>query len=399
MKVLCVIHYANFGGPHNEALRLLEPLRRRGWETIVAIPDEPGTAAERLREGGVQVETLPLGRLRASADPRELLRFARDFPGTTRVLERAVERTGASIVRIGGLVNPHGAFAAHRAGAAVVWQIVDSRAPAPLRRAAMPVVRRYADAVMFDGEALVDLHVGRGSLPVSGFVYTPPVDTGRFVPSVDRRHEVREQLGIPADAPVVGTVSSINPMKGLEHFLDAAAQVAVSRPETWFVVVGGAPETHRAYFERLRRRADERSLPNPVVFAGERADVERWYPAFDVHVISSLPRSEGTTTTAMEAQSCAVPVIATRVAAVAEVVGDGVTGLLVPPEQPDAIGDAVLRLLGDDALRARMGSAGREAATARFDAELVADVYVQAYEAALAHAATRRGPTSAGWSR
>jgi glycosyltransferase involved in cell wall biosynthesis len=179
-------------------------------------------------------------------------------------------------------------------------------------------------------------------------------------------------------------------MKGLEHFLDAAAEVTATRPETWFVVVGGAPETHRAYLERLRGRADELALPNPVVFAGERADVERWYPAFDVHVISSLPRSEGTTTTAMEAQSCGVPVVATRVAAVGEVVDDGGTGLLVPPEQPDAIAEAVLRLLGDDALRARMGAAGREAALARFDAERAADIYVQAYEAALAYAATRR---------
>jgi glycosyltransferase involved in cell wall biosynthesis len=335
------------------------------------------------------VELLRLGRLRASADPRQLLRFAREFPSTVRTLEQAVARTGASIVRIGGLINPHAAFAARRAGAAVVWQIVDSRAPAPLRRAAMPLVRRYADAVMFDGEALIELHGGLDSLPVPAFVYLPPVDTGRFAPSADHRRQVRQQLGIPSDVPVVGTVSSINPMKGLEHFLDAAAQVAASRPETWFVVVGGAPETHLAYRQRLERRADELALPNPVLFAGERADVERWYSAFDVDVISSLPRSEGTTTTALEAQSCAVPVVATRVAAVAEVVDDGVTGVLVPPEQPDAIAVAVLQLLADETLRARMGAAGREAAVARFDAERAADVYVEAYEAALAHAAMR----------
>ena len=391
MKALCVIHYANFGGPHNEALRLLEPLRRRGWDTIVAIPDEPGTAAERLREAGVEVELLPLGRLRASTDPRQLLRFGREFRPTVRALEEVIERNGASIVRIGGLVNPHAAFAARRTGAAVVWQIVDSRAPTLLRWVAMPLVRRFADAAMFDGEALIDLHGGRKSLSMPAFVYFPPVDTKRFLPSTEHRRDIREQLGIPTDAPVVGTVSSLNPMKGLEHFVDAAAEVAGSRPETWFAIVGGAPETHLAYREQLRRRADELALPNPVVFAGERADVERWYPAFDVHVISSLPRSEGTTTTAMEAQSCGVPVVATRVAAVGEVVDDGGTGLLVPPEQPEAIADAVLELLGDDALRARMGAAGREAALAQFDAERAADIYVQAYEAALAYAARRRG--------
>ena len=389
MKVLCVVHSPFFGGPHNEAFRLREPLLRRGWEIEVAIPDEPGSARPRLEGGGVPVHVLPLSRLRASPDPRLMLRFVRDFGPTVRALEAVIRTTGADVVQIGGLVNPHAAFAARRAGAAVVWQIVDSRAPAPLRRAAMPLVRRFADAIMFDGEALVELHGGRESLPVSAFVYFPPVDTTRFVPSEERRRAVRGELGIPTDAPVVGTVSSLNPMKGLEYFLEAAAMVAVSRPETWFVVVGGAPETHLAYQERLRQRADQLGLPTPIVFVGERVDVERWYPAFDVDLITSLPRSEGTTTTALEAQSCGVPVVATRVAAVAEAVDDGVTGLLVPPKRPDAIADAVLRLLEDETLRVRIGAAGREAAIERFDAERAADVYVAAYEAALAHSAMR----------
>jgi glycosyltransferase involved in cell wall biosynthesis len=321
-----------------------------------------------------------------------LLGFVRDFRPSVRRLEAAIEATEADVVQIGGLVNPHAAFASRRAGSAVVWQIVDSRAPAPLRRVAMSFVRRLADAVMFDGEALIDLHGGRDALAAPVFVYFPPVDTTRFAPSTEHRRETREQLGIAADTSVVGMVSGLNPMKGVEHFLDSAALIAAARPETRFVLVGGAPESHRSYGERLRRRADELPLPSPVVFAGEQPDVERWYPAFDVDLITSLPRSEGTTTTAMEAQSCGVPVVATRVAAVAEVVDDGVTGLLVPPEQPHAIADAVLRLLGDDALRARMAAAGRETAVELFAAERVADVYVRAYEAALAHAAAR-GPT------
>ena len=389
MKVLCVVHSPFFGGPHNEALRLEEPLRRRGWEIEVAIPDEPGSAAARLEEAGVRVHSLPLSRLRASLDPRLLTGFARDFRPSVGSLERTIEDTCADVVQIGGLVNPHAAFAARRAGAAVVWQIVDSRAPAPLRRVAMPLVRRLADAIMFDGEALITLHGGRESLSMPVFVYFPPVDTKRFAPSAERRREVRNELGISANAPVVGTVSSLNPMKGVEYFLDAAAQVAAARPGAWFVVVGGAPASHRAYGERLRERANELGLANSIVFAGERADVERWYPAFDVDLITSLPRSEGTTTTALEAQACGVPVVATRVAAVGEVVADGVTGLLVPPERPQAIADAVLWLLADDELRAGMGAAGREAAIERFDAERAAEVYVEAYEAALAHAAAR----------
>ena len=134
MKVLCVVHSPFFGGPHNEALRLREPLRRRGWEIEVAIPDEPGSAGRRLEAEGVPVRALPLSRLRASPDPRLLLRFARDFSATVRRLEAAIEATDADVVQIGGLVNPHAAVAARRRGAAVVWQIVDSRAPTAVLR-------------------------------------------------------------------------------------------------------------------------------------------------------------------------------------------------------------------------------------------------------------------------
>lgn len=380
------MHSPLYGGPHNEVLRLDEALRRRGWESVIAIPDEPGTAAPRLRSAGVELEQLPLVRLRA--DPRLLPRFVGGFRPTVRVLDAAIARTGASVVQIGGLVNPHAAFAARRHGAAVVWQIVDAGSPAPLRRAAMSLVRRHADAVMFDGEALVAAHGGREALSLPTFVYFPPVDTDRFVPSPERRESVRGELGIPAEAPVVGAVSHLTPLKALENFLDAARRLAAVRPETRFVIVGSAPETHAAYGERLRKQAEELGLPHPIVFAGPRDDVERWYAAMDVHLITS--RSEGTTTTALEAQACGVPVVSTDVGAVHEVVEDGATGLLVPPGRGDALAAAALALLDDPARREEMGRAGRAAAVERFGIETAADLRARVYESALEHAAFRR---------
>jgi glycosyltransferase involved in cell wall biosynthesis len=241
---------------------------------------------------------------------------------------------------------------------------------------------------MFDGPSLVPLHTG-ASLAMPTFVYFPPVETARFVPDRERGAETRAEIGLPADAPVVGTVSSLVPMKGLETFIAAAGRVAAACSDARFVIVGAAPSSHAAYADHLHRLAADLGLQQPIVFVGERSDVERWYPAFDVDLITSLPRSEGTTTTALEAQSCGVPVVATRVGAVPDVVEDGVTGLLVPAEQPEALARAVLRLLGDESLRARMGTAGRQAALERFDVERAADLYVQAYDAAVGYSAGR----------
>ena len=388
--VLCVVHSPLFGGPHNKTINLAEPLRKRGWQTVIAIPDEPGTAAPRLRDAGVELEELPLRRVRASLDPRIQFRFLRAFPGGVAALEQAIVRHRADVVQIGGLVNPHAAFAARRAGAALVWQVVDARTPRFVRKAAMALVRRFADAVMFNGEALIGIHGGRESLSLPTFVYLPPVDTDRFVPSGERASRVRAELGIPSDALVVGTVSNIVPAKGIETFVGAAAQIAAARPAVRFIVVGATLEVHRAYAERIRNQASELGLTHPIVFAGERADIESWFAALDVHVIPSW--SEGTTTTALEAQSCGVPVVATRVGAVHEVVEDGVSGLLVPPERADALATAILTLLDDPTGRAQMGRAGRAAALERFGIDTSAAVHARAYEAALAHAASR-------WSR
>lgn len=384
--VLSVVHSPLYGGPHNEVLRLDAAMRRRGWRTVIAVPDEPGTAGPRLRTAGVELEQLPLGRLRA--DPRLLPRFFSSFRPTVQQIEEAVERTGASLVQIGGLVNPHAAVAARRRGAAIVWQIVDAGSPALLRRVALALVRRYADAVMFDGEALIAAHGGIESLSMPTFVYFPPVDTDLFAPSPERRADLRRELAIPPDAPLVGTVSHLTPLKSLETFVGAAAHVAAARPDARFVVVGSAPDSHAAYGERLRRQAAELDLPHPILFAGPRDDVERWYAAMDVTLITS--RSEGTTTTALEAQACGVPVVSTDVGAVHEVVEDGVTGLLVPAGRSDAIAAATLVLLEDDERRAAMARAGRASALKRFGVETAADLRARVYEAALAHATSRR---------
>lgn len=252
----------------------------------------------------------------------------------------------------------------------------------------MALVRRYADAVMFNGEALIDVHGGRQSLRLPTFVYLPPVDADRFVPSRRGASRVREELGVAPDALVVGTVSNLVPMKGLETFVAAAGEVAAARAGVRFVVVGATLEAHRSYSERIRSLAAELDLPHPIVFAGDHAAIESWYAAMDVHVTPSW--SEGTTTTALEAQSCGVPVVATKVGALHEVVEHGVTGLLVPPERAGALAAAIVTLLNDPARRAEMGRAGRAAALERFTADTSADVHARAYEAALAHATTRQ---------
>jgi len=200
----------------------------------------------------------------------------------------------------------------------------------------------------------------------------------------------REQFGITPDAAVVGTVANVNPQKGIEYFVRAAAVIARERPEARFVVIGHRDTNNPRYLAKIDREIGEAKLGERVVFAGARSDVEAVLPALDVKLITSVPNSEGTTTTSLEAMACGVPLVATRVGAVDEVVEDGVTGLLVPPLDPSVIARATLRLLDEPETRAAMAEAGRRRVEdGGFGLARSADLQAETYERALAHAARR----------
>jgi glycosyltransferase involved in cell wall biosynthesis len=335
---------------------------------------------------------MPLHRLRAKLDPRLQIGFAVGLNREVRAIRRVIREREIDLVLVCGLVNPHAAIAGRREGVPVVWMITDSRAPAALRRLLMPLVERLASAVLFNGKALADLHLRKSGLKVPSFIFFPPVDTDRFVPSAARRNATRRLLGIPSQAPVVGMVANLNPQKGVEYFLRAASIIQQSRPETWFILVGAPFGTHRAYENQLQLEIARSGIRRDhLILTGGRDDVENYYPAMDTKLITSVPRSEGSTTTAIEAMACGVPVVTTNVGSVSEVVTDEITGLVVPPLDERAISEATLRILGNSSLAGRMGEAGRRRAIEHFTTEVCVETHVEAFETAIEHERSRRG--------
>ncbi|MPZ21993.1 MAG: glycosyltransferase [Dehalococcoidia bacterium] len=387
LKVLSVIHYPVWGGPHNRNMRLAPLLGDAGVSTTVVLPTGANDAAARLAAAGIDVRLLPLSRLRASRNPATFPPFLWKSAGDVARLKRLIREGDFDVVQVNGLVNPHAAIAARTEGRAVVWQVVDTRTPMLLRRMMMPLVARLADTVMFNGKRLLSHHPYARAVADRTVIYYPPVDTRIFRPDAKRRLEARRELGVPAKANVVGTVANLNPQKGHEYFIQAAGLLGARRDDVWFVVAGERYATHRAYAEGLDRLVRRLGLEDRIVFTGFRDDVEHLFAAMDVSVIASVPRSEGTTTTAQESMACGTPVVAADVGAVSEIVNDGETGLLVPPCDVVALAEAIEGLLAAPELRASMASAGRRRVLDNFSVERCVDTHLHAYESALA----RRG--------
>jgi glycosyltransferase involved in cell wall biosynthesis len=390
VRLLSVINNPVHGGGHVQMERLRAPLLHRGVDTLGVTP-AGAPAARRLRAAGVEVVEVPLHRLRATADPRAHAAFGASLVPEVRRLRRLIRERGIDVVQVHGDTHVHGALAAHLEGAAVVWQLYDTRTPPPLRRATMPVVTRVADAITTWGAALGRAYPGTERLGDRWIPVFPPVPDEDFAPpDAAARARGRTLLDAPEGAAVVGAIGNRNPSKGHEYFVRALAAVRERHPQVVGRVLGAASPPHAAYERDVLAEARTLGLDDTAFTMRDGGTrIPALLPGFDVLVLSSVPLSEGMPTVLLEAMACGIPVVATDVAAVRELVVDGETGYVVPPQRPAALADAVLRLLGDASLRRRMGDAGRARFVAGFSLEALADRHLRAYELALAHRAGR----------
>jgi glycosyltransferase involved in cell wall biosynthesis len=171
-----------------------------------------------------------------------------------------------------------------------------------------------------------------------------------------------QEWGINISMPIIGTLARFHKQKGYSYLLDAAVMLKENMPSVSFLLVGDG-----ALKSLMEEKAHSLGLSDSVIFTGIRRDVPEILALLDVFVLPSL--WEGLPIALLEAMAAGLPVVATRVGGVPEVVVDGVTGLLVPPRDPEAFSKAILKLLQDPDLRQKMGQAGRERVMEHFSAE------------------------------
>lgn len=161
---------------------------------------------------------------------------------------------------------------------------------------------------------------------------------------------------------VVGMVGRLEPVKGSDIFIEAAAEIAKRVPEARFIIAGEG-----SLQAAMKKRAGELGISAKVIFAGWREDIPEMISLMDVMVLPSLNEAVGIAL--IEAQAEGVPVVASRVGGIPEVVKDQKTGILVPPSDAAAIAEAVISLLNDKPKSAAMGEAGKVWVRDRFRAE------------------------------
>lgn len=365
VRIAYCIDTMQIGGTELNALRTAECIDRSRFEISVISLQPDGPIAELYRAIGIPVHPYRLTSLYAPDAVRQGVR-----------LMRWLRRERIEILHCHDLYA--NLFAAPWGRMARVRTVITSRRwleALPNRRLeiANRLMFRVGHRVLVNSPAVADALVKTdGVSPRKVITLSNFVGEGAFAPlSLATKTQLRAELGIPAEAFIVGCIARLHPVKDHVTLLRAAHKLVRRSSQVHLVLVGDGES--RADLEEL---AAELDISDRVHFMGFRPNEPNLHHVFDVSVLTSL--SEGFPNSLVEAMAAGRPVVATAVGGNVDAVRPE-TGFLVPPGAPAELASAIERLLSDDSLRLRMGAAARDVAQREYHAGSVIPLLEQLY--------------------
>ena len=369
MRISHIVENLNRGGLERVVIDLAKAQAAAGHDCQVVCLFEAGSLAHELTSQGIPVVACDK---RDGADMRALLR-----------LRRALSSQRTEVLHShNGLPHYYAMAAAMGLG---LRRIVNTRhgmgdvTPSSRREWLFRQSMHFADVAVAVSEAAGRRLAEAGLVPTRRLRVIP--NGIHPEPFRERDAQLRAQmatsLGLPPETQLVGFIGRLNWAKDLPTMVAAFARVCARRDDAALVIAGEGAE--RGAVEAAIANA---GLGGRVLLLGDRSDVPQLLPAFSIFAMSSI--SEGYSIALLEACASALPIVATDVGGNAEIVEDGVNGLVVPPNSPDAFAAALERLLADPVRAAQMGRAGRDWLLSNATFEVMSSRYLEAYAGALA---------------
>jgi glycosyltransferase involved in cell wall biosynthesis len=378
MKIVFVESAAAMGGVQFSTLYLVQRLKPSLWEPIVVCTDE-GDLSEACRSSGVAVHILNIPRLRSTSFRigRNAARVPNPLNWTwdgwatlvaTRKLARFLRQVNPDLIVSKGLFSHfYGGLAARQLGIPCVWHLQDfisERFWKLYQRFFAQVARWLPDHVVADGASISrQLH---RTVPNRITVIHNGVDANVFRPGLDGRR-IRETLGIPLDAMVVGHVGRMTPWKGQHYLLEAFASIAAMTENVYLLFVGAPVFDSDAYQRELVNLTASLGINDRVKFAGYRHDLPFVLAAMDVFAFTSVEK-DTSPLTLLSAMSSGLPIVAFDIEGVREVLPPG-EQLLVPVGQVDWLTRSIHKLLTNAPLRRQLADSARRLAVSEFGIE------------------------------
>lgn len=369
-RILFISNSARLYGAERALLTLIRNLDRKKFVPVALLPED-GPLRKELAALSVDVGITPL--FWWTETPRQLYPWREPFGKRCEKLAKLIEDEKIDIVHTNTTVIAEGAIAALLSGRPHVWhlhEVLESHTDIKL---ALPLEQAYefiglaSDYVAVVSKTLASAVGGRIPQDITKVIYNGIEDI-----KTETKSSIKKELGICDDCQLISAAGPVIGVKGYESFIEAANLTAQKNGNVFFVIIGSLED--RGLCARLEGKLKKYGLEDKVRFLGYREDLRDILAEVDIHVVSSI--SESFSLTAVEAMAAGKPVISTMCGGPEEIVEDGVTGLLVPVDKPQALAEAILKLSKSSELRREMGRKGRE----KFLRDFTAKAYVDSFE-------------------
>lgn len=369
-KPTTILHFVNIlgiGGAEGQFVERVRTTDFRRWRPLVAALKKTGPHLAEFQRLGLEPKEFPLAG--SFAHPATALTVAK--------LAAWMRMQGVKLVHAQDFyTNLIAVPAARLAGAKVIVSRLDlAHWHGPRRRQALAMVTRLADRVQANAHAITRQLVEEERIPAEKIeVVYNGLDLVRF----DRRRDqpLARPLPVPDGARLVTVVANLHPIKGQEDVVSALAQIAKKHPDVHLLLVGDGDKR-----PLIEGRARDLGIADRVHLAGHRTDIPAVLARSEILISSSY--AEGLSNSVIEGMASRLPVIATAVGGSPELIEDGKRGLLVPPKAPERIAAALETLLGDEALRRRLGEQARAWVEKNVEIGSMARHFDRLYEAVL----------------
>jgi glycosyltransferase involved in cell wall biosynthesis len=339
MRILHTEASTGWGGQDIRVLAECLEMRRRGHEVVLACM--PGCPLWNAAHGsGLNMEALEFGR--------------RLKPAAVRAVVQLIRRHRIEIVNTHSSADGWSGAVAARLARVIHVRTRHLSNPLKNNRANLFLYRKLTDAVITTGEPLRRKLIADNGLDGSRIISAPTgIDIARFDPEQYNRSLFRTEIGIDDDVFLWTIVAVLRKAKGLPVLVEAAALLKETHPHAHIAVVGGVTGPSPLPAE-LEERARKLGLEQHMHWMGMRSDVPHILKASDGFVLPSL--AEGVPQSITQAQAMGLPVVATNVGGIPEVVREGKTGLLVPSEDAPALADAMRKVMDDNDFAHELGT-------------------------------------------
>lgn len=354
MRILHVEGGRNFYGGAHQILLLIEGLKARGIENVLAC--RTGSELAKVAAPLAEVHAI---RMEGDLDLGLILRLQKVIRESRPDLIHLHSRIGADVM---------GGIAGRFAGIPVIHS---RRQDNPESRLAVALKYRLHDRVIAISDAIGQILLSEG-LPAAKLRCV--LDAVEITPRVDQPERVwfKETFQIPEGAPALGVVAQLIARKGHSVLLEAMPKILAVSPETRVFFFGKGPLD-----DALKAAVREQGLEHRVILAGFREDLDRILPCLDLVVHPAY--REGMGVSLLQASLAEVAIVASAVGGIPEAVKDGLTGVLVPPRDPERLADAIIELLKDPQRRHELGVAGRQWVEQGFSADRMVEGNLAVY--------------------